>query len=98
MFSSAVSLSSPLAECVMIADRLIMIRKPVVRACINMEYPPRLQIQENGDWVWDSETGEDGMEKVPDQEYQKQGYGLVHFDLDPSNGESPRVLSYANCW
>lgn len=52
-----------------------------------MEYPPRLHIQENGDWVWDSETGEDGVERAPDQEYQMDGHGLVHFDLDPKNGE-----------
>ncbi|KAI7778036.1 hypothetical protein LA080_002673 [Diaporthe eres] len=57
----------------------------VVRACLAMEYPPRLQIQENGYWAWDSETGDDGVERVPDQEHERDGYGLVHFDLDPDN-------------
>lgn len=58
-----------------------------------MEYPPRLKIQENGDWVWDPETGDEGVERVPEQEYRRDGYGLVHFDLDPDNSENSHGLS-----
>lgn len=57
-----------------------------------MEYPPRLQMDGNGEWFWDSETGDDDVERVPDQNYQKDGYGLVHFDLDPKNGEGSHDL------
>lgn len=74
------------------ADSLILTLQSVVRACLAIEYPPRLQIQENGYWMWDSETGDDGVEKVPDQEYQRDGYGLVHFDLDPDNGEGAHLI------
>lgn len=76
-----------------LTDPWLLILTPVVRACLAMEYPPRLQIHENGEWSWGSETGYDGEERVPDQEYQTEGYGLVHFDLDPKNGEHSHVLS-----
>lgn len=72
-----------------VADPLFLTRQSVVRACLAIEYPPRLQIQENGYWAWDSETGDDGAERVPDLEHHMDGYGLVHFDLDPDNGEAP---------
>lgn len=75
---------------------MLLIRQPVVRACLAIEYPPRLQIQENGYWAWDSETGDDGVERVPDQEYQRDGYGLVHFDLDPDNGEDTHLISMSS--
>lgn len=58
-----------------------------------MEHMPRLQPQDNnGDQDWYPGLGEDIEERVPDQ---GDGYGLVHFDLDPKNGEDSSVLRRA---
>lgn len=51
-----------------------------------MEYHPRRRVQEDGNEVWDPETGEDGVERVPIIESERVGYELVHFNLEPRNG------------
>lgn len=59
-----------------------------------MQYPPRLYITDDTEeWKWYSETGEDLIERGPDNEHQRaEGSNLVHFDLDPNNGESSSLL------
>lgn len=47
-------------------------------------------MQEDGSPAWASEIGEDEVEIFPGEEYGPYVLGLVHFDLDPKNGE--RVL------
>lgn len=74
-----------------LADFLALIRQPVVRACLAMDCPPRMYLTEDTqEWVWDSETGGDITERLPDS--RSSGYGLVHLDLDPKNGESSNLL------
>lgn len=70
-----------------IADELSPLISPVIKACIAMQYPPRRRVDSNGADMWLSEDGEELNERLPDTD-RDIGYDLVHFDLDPQNGES----------
>lgn len=69
----------------------------VIRACIAMQYPPRFVTDMSGtNRPNSSATGPDILEEVPEDSIQDLSrYDLVHFDLDPQNGEP--VKSSADC-
>lgn len=49
-------------------------------------------MNEFGATTWETSVGDDISERLDDRNYedaQKHGFELVHFDLDPSNGEIP---------
>lgn len=51
-----------------------------------MQYPPRRRVNPNGGDAWLDVDGQDLNERLPDAD-RHIGYDLVHFDLDPQNGE-----------
>lgn len=69
----------------------------VIRACIDMQYPVRRKVSRvTGSESWLSEDGEDLKGGIPYYfagDPLPPGYDLVHFDLDPQNGELCPVMS-----
>ena len=69
--------------------------KTVVRACIAMKYPPRLMAGPNRQYQWRSLIGANLTETIPrspSKDVEVPMVDLIHFDIDPQNGETSPVL------
>lgn len=68
--------------------QLLRVFNCLARACIAMEFPPRRKFGYRGreDWTMNEyESRMDVEEGIPLGANSNRGFGLVHFDLDPTN-------------
>lgn len=67
----------------------VLIFRVVIRGCIAMRYPPRLErIESRTEEDWKSQDGPPILEEVPEASVRNsRDYDLIHFDLDPQNSK-----------